>query len=102
MLDYIHRTYKETEDYSVRLEWVEGYVFAHVTLDRCSRKIIRELEEIWMEILARFYFEGFEYIYSYSQDDRMLRIFKGGKVLEEIDYHGDKYKIVEFDLSEDI
>ena len=99
MFSYKEKDYYEDEDALVRLEEVDEQLFVHVKLLKASKEIMENLLKVWSEIKAKAYWDGYEAIYTYTNDDRMLEFFPFGKVLVEIEYKGKKMRVVEWALN---
>lgn len=98
MSDYVKYIFYSDEKLLVTLEKLDGYVLAHVSIFSPDKKTIKRLLEIWVEILARAYWQGYEEIYTYTKDERMLKIVKGGEIIGEYERNGEIFKVVKWDL----
>jgi len=78
-------TYKETENYRVWLEELNDQPFIHVTIHNFSKAILKEIKEAWGEIIIQAYFEGYEQLFAYTQDNRIIKMIGGA---EKIGEHG--------------
>lgn len=96
---YIKKTYKETDDYKISLEEVDGYLMVHVAIYSFSKSILKELKEEWKQICFKAYSSGYDKIYTYSLEERMFKFFPGAKKLGEVSKDGLTYGVWEWGLN---
>lgn len=98
MFKYIKKEFYSDDDLTITLEEADGNLMAHATIHSANKHSIKQLLEIWEEIKSRAYWQGYEEIYTYSNDPRMFDIVKGGEEIGEFEKDGVKYKVWKWDL----
>lgn len=98
MFKYIKREFYSDDDLTVTLEEADGNLMAHVVLYSASKASINRVLQVWQEIKERAYWQGYEEIYTYSNEPRMFDIVKGGEQVGEFEKDGIKYKVWKWEL----
>ena len=72
-------------DPSFTLKWekLEGQLFVHIEVVEASASIISRIKEAWMSFMAQAYFEGYEDIFTYTRDPRIVNIVGGAIELKD-------------------
>lgn len=96
---YKKAIYHEDEDFSLTVEMLEDYPFVHLHLKRASRSIIENVMKKIAEIKALAYFDGYESLYTYTQDKRMFKLFNPDRIIGPLNYRGKEYEVAEWDLN---
>ena len=96
---YETKTIFEDDDCKVSLEELEGKLFVHVKLFRATRPVLDKLQEIWAAIRDKCYWLGYEAIYTYTKEPRMVKFFPGSEFLGGYDYKGEKYGVYQWALN---
>lgn len=99
MFKYIQKEFYKDDDLTVTLEEGDGNLMAHVAVHSASKSSIGRILEIWDDIRNRAYWQGYEEIYTYSNEPRMFEIVKGGEQVGEFEKDGIKYKVWKWDLT---
>jgi len=100
MDDFQRRTYFENNDYKVYLEEISGNVFIHVSIYHATRSVIKQIKETWGEIVLRMYFLGYEDLFCYTADNRIIKMIGGAtKVAENVKFQKKDYEVWKWDLS---
>lgn len=86
--------FKETDDYRIWYENMEDQLVIHVVIHNATKSVIEEIKEGWAELLIEAYFEGFEFVYTYTKDSRIVNMI-GGAIL--VATHED-YEVWQWDL----
>lgn len=87
--DY-HMTYEETIDPKTKGE----VVFVHVVFDNFSKRVLEDLREKWNDFKTKLYLLGYEFVFTYTKDMRIVKLIEGGKVIGQYE----NYKVVVWDL----
>lgn len=87
-------TYKETDDYRIWYELMDGELVVHVSIYNATKSVIEEIKEGWAEFLIDAYFQGYEFVYTYTSDSRIIEIIGGAT---KVGQHG-KQEVWQWDL----
>lgn len=88
------RTYIETDDYRIWLEDINDQMFVHVTIYNSTKNVIESIKEGWAELLIDAYFQGYEDVFTYTQDNRIIKLIGGAiKVGQHEDYEVWKWEL---------
>lgn len=88
------RTYYETSDYRIWLEDINEQLFIHVAIHNSTKTIITEVKEKWAELMIDAYFEGYEDVFAYTKDNRIIKMIGGAtKVGQHEDYEVWKWEL---------
>lgn len=68
------KTYYENEDFRIYLEEIQEQVFIHVVIKNFSKGILDDIKAVWAEILIKMYFLGYEYLFTYTKDNRIVNM----------------------------
>lgn len=98
MAMYKTATYYADDDFEMKVELYEGTPLVHLQLHRASKAIIEKVMQVWAEIKALAWYDGYEAIYTYTQDKRMFRIFGATKVPGSFNYKGKVYEVGKWEL----
>lgn len=93
--NFNRKTYKETDDYKIYLEEIGDDVYIHVAIYRSTPSVIKEIIEQWKEVVVRMYFLGYEKLYAYTKDNRIVKLIGHAKKLTEYE----DYEVWVWDLS---
>lgn len=80
-VNYERATYYETEDYRVYVEMINDLPFVHVAIFNFSKKILEEIKEVWAQVVLDAYFEGYEYLFAYTEDNRIIKMIGGAEMI---------------------
>lgn len=75
------RTYKETKDFRVWLEDIDHQLFIHVEIYNSTKASIKEIKEAWAELMIDCYFEGYEDVFAYTPDNRIIKLIGGAELI---------------------
>lgn len=89
------KTFYEDSDFRLSLEEIKEQAFVHVELNKFSKAILSRLMEQWKEVLMRFYLLGYEEIFTYTRDPRIVNIVGGATKIGE--HKG--YEVYKWELS---
>lgn len=95
-MDFQRKTYVETNDFKVYLEEIQGQVFIHVHIYNFSKSILKEIKKYWAEIVYRMYLLGYENLYAYTKDHRIINMIGGAK---QIDKTKDNYEVWKWEFN---
>lgn len=90
------RTYEETDDYKVWLEDINDQLFIHVAIYNPSKSVIQGIKEAWANIILDAWFDGYEDVFTYTRDSRIIRMIGGA---EKIGQHED-YEVWKWELKQ--
>lgn len=88
-------TWYEDEDYHMTYELIDNMVFVHVTFDRFSKKVLSDLKEKWLGFKLKLYSLGYEYVFTYTKDTRIVNLIGGGQQIGR----WNNYKVIAWDLN---
>lgn len=89
------RVYEKTNDYQVWLEDINNQLFVHVAIYNPSKEVIKSIKEAWAHVLLDAWFDGYEEVFTYTKDNRIINIIGGA---EKIGQH-EEYEVWKWDLS---
>lgn len=81
--DFQRKTYFENDDFRVYLEYFSEQLFIHVAIFRATPSVFTEIKEKWAEVMIDAYFQGFEEVFAYSQDIRIIEMIGGAEKVGE-------------------
>ena len=94
------RIFFEDDKVQIRLEERDGALFVHCLFHEVSKASVKWLQEIWPILRERVYFAGYANIFSYTKDLRVVKLFPGWELVEEIkDEYGNDWKVVRWELN---
>lgn len=71
------RTYYETNDYRIWMEDINDQLFIHVAIYNSTKSVMTEIKEKWAEFMIDAYFNGYEDVFTYTQDNRVVKMIGG-------------------------
>lgn len=89
--------YKD-EDIKIYMEEEQGEMFVHMRMYRASRSIIEKALKVLAGIKAQMYWAGYENVYTYSADERLLNLLPLWEPVGEFQKDGKTFKVVKWDL----
>lgn len=95
MTNYQRKTYYNDDDFRVYLEEIDEQIFIHVAINNFSRPILRRIQEKWGEVAIKVYSLGYNELFAYSKDNRIIKMIGGAKKIGE----HDKYEVWEWALN---
>lgn len=66
--------YAEDKDLQLWVEVLNECLFVHVNLRRFDKKVLEKLRVAWEHLQTAAYFDGWEAIYTYTKDPRIVNI----------------------------
>lgn len=100
MENFQRKTYFENDDYRIYLEEISDNVFIHVAIYNAKVSIIRDIKKKWAEIVLKMYFLGYEELFCYTTDRRIVNMIGGAiKVAENVNFQNKEYEVWKWDLS---
>lgn len=88
------RTYYEDDDIRVWVEEINELPFVHVGIFNMSKAVLKKIKEKWGEIVISLYFDGYEELYTYTKDSRIVKMI--GEA-EKVGQH-EVYEVWKWDL----
>lgn len=98
MSDYKKATYYADSDFELTVEMYNGTPLIHLQLYRATKAVIDKVMKVWAEVKALAWMDGYEAIYTYTQDNRMFRIFGAEKVPGTFNWKGQEYEVGKWEL----
>ena len=98
MSDYKKAVYYADDDFELTVEMYMDVPLVHLHLERASKSIIDKVMRVWAEVRALAWADGYEAIYTYTQDERMFRIFGATKVPGHFNWKGQQYEVGKWEL----
>jgi len=99
MSKYISKVFYDDDQITLKLEEVDAHLMVHLVIKKALPSSIKKARIVFQEIKERAYWQGYEQIYTYTKDDRMLKFFGANKVISNVEYKGETYKVVQWDLN---
>jgi len=99
MAMYKTATYYSDDDFVMKVELYNGTPLIHLQLYKATKAIIEKVMQKWAEVKALAWADGYDAIYTYTQDNRMFRIFGAEKVPGTFNFQGKVYEVGKWDLS---
>lgn len=93
-MSFERKTYYRDDDVHVYLENIDDQVFVHVGIDHATKETVDRIKEKWGEIVMKMYFLGYEELFAYTKDPRIVNMIGGA---EKIGQHQD-YEVYKWDL----
>lgn len=88
------RTYAETNNYRIWLEDINEQLFVHVTIYNSNKSVINQIKEGWAELMIDAYFQGYEDVFTYTKDNRIIKMIGGAsKIGQHEDYEVWKWEL---------
>lgn len=88
------RTYEETDDYKMWLEDINDQLFVHAAIYNASKSVVRSVKEAWANIILDAWFDGYEEVFTYTKDSRIVKIIGGAvKIGQYEDYEVWKWEL---------
>ncbi len=69
------------EDMKLSYEVIQENLFIHVEYDNFSKSILNKTRKLWKEFLLRAFFDGWEEIFTYTKDPRIVKMIGGAEEL---------------------
>lgn len=73
------KTYYQDENFRVYLEEIKEQVFIHVAITNFSKSILKDIKAVWAEIVLKMFFQGYEELFAYTKDNRIIKMVGGAK-----------------------
>lgn len=90
--------YYDDSNIHIGYEEINGYLFVHVTFTTFSKEILTKLKKVWWEFQARAYFDGYEEIFTYTQDDRIIKLVGGATEINDKELDRINYRMFKWEL----
>lgn len=76
------------EDYTMSYEKINHELFIHVTIESFSKDVLEDIKQKWNDFKLKAYSLGYENIFSYTKDMRIVELVGGAEVIG--DWEGKK------------
>lgn len=88
------RTYKETDDFRIWLEDINDQLVVHVAIFNPTPSVLKQIKEGWAELMIDCYFEGYEDVFTYTKDNRIIKYIGNAKLIGQAeDYEVWKWEL---------
>lgn len=88
------KTYHEEDNFKVYLEEINEQVAMHVAINTFSKAVLKDIKRVWAEILVKMYFLGYEEVFAYTKDNRIIKLIGGAKLVgQHQDYEVWKWEL---------
>lgn len=77
------KTYYEDENFRVYLEDINGQVAIHVAIYNISKSVFKQIKQKWAEVLVKMYYAGYEEVFAYTKDSRIVKMIGGAEMVGE-------------------
>lgn len=67
----------------IKWEKLNDQLFVHIEIMVASASVFTRIKEAWTAFMAQAYFEGYEDIYTYTQDPRIVKLVGGAIELKD-------------------
>lgn len=82
LIDNLNRkTYYEDSNFRVYLEEINNQVVIHVVIYNFSKSIFKDVKRVWAEVLVKMYYLGYEEVFAYTKDNRIIKMIGGAKMV---------------------
>jgi hypothetical protein len=95
MTNFERKTYFENEDIKVYLEHINEQVWVHVGIFNMNKAVLNKIKEQWGEVAIKTYLAGYETLYAYTKDNRIIKLIGGAELIGE--HEG--YEVYKWDLN---
>lgn len=82
LVDFERKTYYEDDDFKVYLEYFYDQLFIHVHIHNFNKAVLKRVKEKWAEIMLDAWFEGFENVFTYTKDNRIIEMIGNAIYIE--------------------
>lgn len=93
-MNFERKTYYEDEDFRVYLENINDQVFIHVAIFNAVKSSFNRIKEKWGEIVIKMYNLGYEELFAYTKDSRVVNMIGGAEKIGE----SQGYEVYKWDL----
>ena len=69
-------------DFTIKWEKLNEQLFVHIEIVRMDTSVFSRIKAAWTAFMAQAYFEGYEDIYTYTQDPRIVKMVGGAVELQ--------------------
>ncbi len=74
------RLYRDDEEFQLWYEVINEELFVHVHIYSFNKTVLRDIKETFALLLIDAYFDGWEDVFTYTEDDRIVRLVGGGAI----------------------
>lgn len=89
-----HSYYKD-EDFEVMVEKADERIYVHVGIERASKEVVRRIKGVWGSVVMAVYADGYDALYTYTQDSRIVKMIGGAEHIGNTDV----YEVYKWDLA---
>ncbi len=98
-IEYKTAVYYADEDFVLKVELYNDTPLIHHQMHKATKDILDRVMQKWAEVKALAWADGYEAIYTYTQDPRMFRIFGATKVPGKFNLMGKSYEVGKWELN---
>lgn len=84
-MTYDKTVYYEDNDIKIVLEEIGEQMFIHVGIFNMTKEILNKIREKWGEVVISLYFEGYENLYTYTKDNRIVKLIGSPEYVDTAD-----------------
>lgn len=77
------KTFVNDPDFILQWEKINDQLFVHIEIVKASKAMWERVKAAWLQFQAQAYFEGYEDIYTYTRDERTVRMIGGAHPLTD-------------------
>lgn len=94
------KVFEENDNFRVDLELIDGALFAHVEVFDTKLSTYKKMRESWSDLVKAAYFDGFEFIFSYTQNRRFADWLGENQFVETVvdPETGEKVDVIYYDM----
>lgn len=89
------KVYYEDDDIRVWTENINDQAFIHVGIFNMTKGVLEKIKEKWGELIISLYFEGYENVFTYTKDNRIIKLIGGAEYVDS----AKGYEVWKWDLS---
>lgn len=71
------------DDFILKWEKINDQLFVHIEVVNASKSMWERVKDAWLRFQAQAYFEGYEAIYTYTKDERVVKMIGGAHPLTD-------------------
>jgi hypothetical protein len=100
MLKVKRRVYRDTDEFTARLEEAGSILFLHIELKtKPTTKFIKYLRKEFKIFQKKIKSAGYDYIYSYSATPSFYKLFPGYEDLGPMEWEDGQYRVLRWALN---
>mgnify|MGYP003134508966 CR=1 FL=1 len=97
-MDRVVQHIYDDDDFSVKVECVDGVPFVHIDVERYSKTVRKNILAQFEELREALYAHGWERAYSYTRNEKFRKLVPKGEVIDTFEYDDETYEVVKWEL----